>query len=235
MYALVFALFIVILYMYTHTERYEGEEGWNAGGRDVLNGEPQMDDPIMYYMGTHGPILKGKGVTPKVCYDWAKRQGVNHWGWRKNDQSCFFYADPSILTIMRYADDITNTDNVKIGCTEPGVYVINGCADWTKGDMVWGKLDDTTIKKLKTNYDGAYHRISTLDECRRFATDQEYDAFVYATNRHVDKPAACYGLYNSSIDLYDFLGSKAGADGVDDYRYISACTDDTKKVRTGCK
>lgn len=237
MYAVVFALLIVILYMYAHRECYEGEEGWNAGGRDVLNGEPQMEDPIMYYTGTHGPILKGKAPTPKVCYDWAKRQGLNHWGWRKNDQSCFFYADPSILTIMRYADDITNKDSVKIGCTEPGMYVINGCMDWTKGDMTWGKLDDANIKKIKTNYGsvGLNHRISTLDECRRFAADQEYDAFVYATNRQMDKPAACYGVYNNSIDLYDFLGSKVGAEKVDDYRYISACVDGTKKVRTGCK
>lgn len=244
MYAVVFALLIVIFYVYAYRERYEGEivdEGWNAGGRDVLNGEPQMDDPVMYYTGTHGPILKGEGVTPKACYDWAKRHGLNHWGWRKNDKSCFFYADPSILTIMRYADDITNRDNVKIGCTEPGMYVINGCMDWTKGDMAWGKLEDATIKKIKTNYGsvGANHRTSTFDECRRFAADQEYDAFVYATNRHSDlnedKPASCYGVYKSSVDLYDFLGSKAGADKVDDYRYISACVDSTKKVHKGCK
>lgn len=222
MYVVVFALLIVLLYVYTYRERYGGDQ-------DVLNGEPQMDDLIVYYTGTYGPILKGEGVTPKVCYDWAKRQGLNHWGWRKNDQSCFFYADPSILTIMRYADDVINKDNVKIGCTEPGVYVINGCTDWTKGNMAWGKLDDTAIKKIKLS------RTSTIDECRQFASDQEYDAFVYTTNRHPERPTTCYGVYNSSIDLYDFLGSKAGAEKVDDYRYITACTDVTKKVHTGCK
>lgn len=238
MYAVVFALLIVIFYMYAYKERYEGEtveEGWNEGDRDVLSGEPFMNDPIIFYTGTHGRILKGEAETPKVCYDWAKRNGLNHWGWRNDDKSCFFYTDPSTLTIMRYTDNITNKDKVNVGCTEPGVSVINGCTDWTKGDMVWGKSDNT-IKTIKTRYgNNNYYRTSTLDECRKFAEDQEYDAFVYATNRNIMTPAACYGVYENSTALYDFLGSKAGANAIDDYRYITACTDSAKQVRKGCK
>lgn len=250
MYAVVFALLIVIFYMYTYRERYEGEEsggGWNEGDRDVLNGEPLLQqyysDRIVYYLGTHGPILKGQAPTPKVCYDWAKRNGLNHWGWKNDDNSCFFYTDPSVLTIMESRSNIINSNTRKIGCTEPGVKVTDGCMDWTNGDMVWGIENNSPLKKINRQYRPSqntlvsnllHYRQTTLEDCRKFAEEQEYDAFVYGTNINVlgsdaYKRTNCYGVYENTTGLYDWMGSK------DESRYISACTDKTKKIRKGCK
>ena len=243
MYAVLFAILLVIVLLYARrcTETYNS-------GEDVLNGEPKIQEgALVYYPGTYGFSVKaGDAPTPKTCYEWAKRNGVNHWGWRRNDKSCFNYADPSILTLMRYRDDTHNQTNVKIGCTEPGVKVLNGCLDWSKGDMVWGKLGDGRLKKFKVSSpefiesewwnDTRYLlRTTTLEECREAAVEEEYDAFVYATNREGNNPATCYGVYHDSLDLYDFLGGKVGANMIDDYRYITACTDPGKSVRTGCK
>ena len=231
MYAIAFAIVLLIVLLYT--QRYT--EAYNSG-EDVFSGEPKFDGAIAYYPGTYGFSVKpGDAATPKVCYDWAKRNGINHWGWRRSDKSCFNYADPSILTLMRYRGDVQNEDNVKIGCTEPGVNVINGCTDWSKGDIVWGIKSGISTKRIVSSYINNYHlRVATLDECRAAAEDLEYDAFIYATNRNDDTPAVCWGVYNNSSDLYDFLGGKAGASQIDDYRYITACTDPEKKVRTGC-
>jgi hypothetical protein len=231
MYAVLFAILLVIVLLYARrcTETYNS-------GEDVLNGEPKIEGAFVYYPGTYGFSVKAGGApTPKTCYEWAKRNGVNHWGWRRNDKSCFNYADPSILTLMRYRDDTHNQTNVKIGCTEPGVKVMNGCLDWSKGNMVWGKLDDSKLKKFIPAVTSTYLRTTSLEECRAAAAEEEYDAFVYTTNRHDLYPATCYGVYNNSLDLYDFLGGKVGSDMIDDYRYITACTDPEKSVRTGCK
>lgn len=231
MYAIAFAIVLLIVLLYT--QRYT--EAYNSG-EDVFNGEPKIDGAIAYYPGTYGFSVKGGDAsTAKKCYEWSKRNGVNHWGWRRNNNSCFHYADPSILTLLRYREEGQNADNVKIGCTEPGVNVINGCTDWSKGDIVWGKLSDDKLKKFKPEIAGSYLRVTTLDECRAAAEDLEYDAFVYATNRHDEYPATCYGVYKDSLELYDFLGGKVGSDLIDDYRYITGCTDPEKKVRLGCR
>jgi len=241
MYAVLFAILLVIVLLYARrcTETYNS-------GEDVLNGEPKFEGAFVYYPGTYGFSVKAGGApTPKKCYEWAKRNGVNHWGCRRNDKSCFNYADPSILTLMRYRGATHNQTNVKIGCTEPGVKVMNGCLDWSKGNMVWGKLGDGKLRKfivsgLLRNGDERpglenFMRTRSFEECRAAAAEKEYDAFVYTTNRHDNDPATCYGVYNNSLDLYDFLGGKVGSDMIDDYRYITACTDPEKSVRTGCK
>ena len=230
MYAFIILLLVVVLlYARRCTENYNP-------GEDVINGEPKLDGTFAYYPGTYGFSVKPGGASSaKICYGWAKRNGLNHWGWRKNDKSCFSYADPSVLTLMRYRDSRQNETNVKIGCTKPGVSVVNGCMDWSNRDFVWGKLDDDRLKLFDPEIAGSYLRVGTMDECRKAASKKEYDAFVYATNRHPDQPATCYGVYKNSLDLYDFLGGKIGSDLIDDYRYITACTDPTKKVVTGCK
>ena len=243
MYAVLFAILLVIVLLYARrcTETYNS-------GEDVLNGEPKIEGAFVYYPGTYGFSVKAGGApTPKKCYEWAKRNGVNHWGWRRNDKSCFNYADPSILTLMRYRDDTHNQTNVKIGCTEPGVKVMNGCLDWSKGNMVWGKLGDGNksavtsalnagkLKKFIPAVTSTYLPTTSFEECRAAAAEKEYDAFVYKTNRNDNDPATCYGVYNNSLDLYDFLGGKVGVNKIDDYRYITACTDPEKSVRTGCK
>ena len=238
MYAIAFAIVLLIVLLYT--QRYT--EAYNSG-EDVFNGEPKLDSAIVYYPGTHGFSVKAGGApTAKSCYEWSKRNGVNHWGWRKNDKSCFNYADPTILTVLRYREDVQNVGNVKIGCTEPGVKVINGCMDWSKGDIVWGRLGNyyDTRTRLLSNYMSSngvsYAKISTIEDCRAAAEDLEYDAFVYATNRGDETiPATCFAVYKNSLDLYDFLGGKIGSELFDDYRYITGCTDPEKKVRLGCR
>lgn len=228
MYAFAILLLVaVLLYARRYTEAYNS-------GEDVFSGEPKLDGAFVYYPGTHGFSVKaGDASTAKTCYEWSKRNGVNHWGWRKSDKSCFNYADPSVLTLLRYREDVQNEGSVKIGCTEPGVKVINGCTDWSKGDMVWGKLSDDRLKKFNPEIAGSYIRTASLEECRTTAQDLEYDAFVYATNRHDNNPGTCYGVYTNSLDLYDFMGGKVGS--IDNYRYITACADPEKKVRLGCR
>ena len=167
----------------------------------------------------------GQANSWKDCQKAARREGHKAWGYRKNDKSCWAYFDNNFMMNMRNPGSRNTERNLKVGCTESGVLLSEGCEDWSKGDRVRGAGGAGQRVELGPNHQGL-----SLDQCIAKGKAKGIDAIFYYTNSHPDRryTATCYEI-KDSYNLTGFVGNK------DDMAHVQACTDPSKKVINGCQ
>lgn len=207
---------------------------WVAGNHH--NGTQWVNSqgaPVEWFQGEqHVPIwaqwyLVGAGQANswKDCQEAARREGHKSWGYRKNDKSCWAYYDNNFMMNMRNPGTRSPDSNVKLGCTEPGVLLSEGCEDWSKGDRVRGYGGSGQRVTL-----GPDHQGLSLSQCIAKGKAKGIDAIFYHTQSHPDRrfTATCYEI-KDSYNLTGYTGSK------EDIAHVQACTDPSKKIINGCQ
>lgn len=171
--------------------------------------------------GTWYLVGADEAPTAEDCWKFSKNNGINNWGWRQANKSCWAYMDP----FLGAGNGQTAITNHVVGCTKAGRDYTTGCEDMTVGNIVWGHTSGTEGPP-----DGETHKKVTLAECRRRMKDSGKDAFGYRTNLHGNNgwTATCF-TYEDGDKLKGWFGNGA------DKAHITGCTDTTKKVRDGCK
>lgn len=200
---------------------------WEVSGVNSERGRPSSDavysgKKIKYYGGGEKLLANGRAKAASVCYDYSKSLGINNWGWDRKNKSCFAYIDSNILSAMSDATKVEGKSDYAVGCTEPGLSPKQGCMDFTGGDVVKGNKS-TSHTTIGTDI--------SLEQCRKAAQDNGFDAFLYTTNRYqsaTDHTTKCWSL-NNPEDLRGYTGD------VTDISHLNGCTDKSKKIANACE
>ena len=167
--------------------------------------------------------LVGPGDAPSAedCWKFSKSNGINNWGWRKDDKSCWAYMDP----ILGAGEGQVHPNNHLSGCTKAGRKYTSGCEDFSKGDIVWGHHHQTQGPP-----NTGHHDKMTLEQCRQRMKEEGKEVFGYRTNLHPDNSwtTTCF-TYVDGNSVKGWFGNGA------DKAHVTGCTDPTKMVRNGCK
>jgi hypothetical protein len=208
----------------TPTEPSAPPSSSDVPGVDSVKGRPNgsklsPSQVISYYGGDGDIIPKGQAKTASVCYEASKARGINNWAWDRKDKRCYAYTDSTLFTLMNDNTKIEDKSRYVVGCTEPGVTVAQGCTDFTGGNLVRGWLHGHVRMGDNT-------RTMSLEECRKYAGEQGYDSFMYASDRGWG-PYCHY--YPDAEKLRGWTGKNS------DFGNISGCVDPSKKVINGCQ
>ena len=196
-------------------------------GVDSMKGRPEpagmdgYDPPISIYGGGDYIIPKGQAKTASACYEASKARGINNWAWDRKDKSCYAYTDSTLFTMMNDNAKIEDKSRYVVGCTEPGVTVAQGCTDFTGGNLVKGFMSDVGYVGMGNNT-----TTMSLEECRKYAGEQGYDSFMYASDRAWG-PHCHY--YVDAEGLRGWTGNNS------DFGHVSGCVDPSKKVINACQ
>jgi hypothetical protein len=214
-------------------------------GRPALTAAHKYNDPacdwrdvngcknrIPWYANTEQIVPAGQAETADVCRDFSRSMGINHWGWDRKKKSCFAYVDSSFLNAMSIRDGIEGISDYSVGCTEPGLKVLDGCRDMTKGDVVWGLK--YPAERFKYNYASVpYHQswggIKSFEACRKEANNKGYDMFTFRGSRDTSRAFGYCAYVRKPEDHKGFTGDYGGK------AYMTACTDPSKKVVNACQ
>ena len=193
---------------------------YNAQGAEWFQREQYLPIWAQWYL-----VGSGQANSWKDCQEAARREGHKSWGYRKNDKSCWAYYDNNFMMNMRNPGTRAPDSNYKVGCTEPGVLLSEGCEDWSKGDRVRGPGGSTQRVVL-----GPDHQGLSLDQCIAKGKAKGIDAIFYHTQSHPDRRhvATCYEI-KDSYNLTGYTGQK------EDTLHVQACTDPSKKIINGCQ
>lgn len=206
-----------------------GEVSGGVSGVDNMKGRPgsaASNSGTKYFGGGEKLIPNGDAKTADVCRDYSRTMGVNNWGWDRRNKSCFAYIDGGILTAMGETDanKVEGKNEYIVGCTEPGLQVLDGCYDLTKGNVVRGY-------RMDGGHDyGTGTKIMSAEACRAYANENGYEAFGIRTLRHSGIAAgSCFFYRDAEVGLKGFVGSN------DELSHLSYCTDPSKKIVDGCQ
>lgn len=214
-----------------------GEVAGGVPGVDNMKGRPgsaaivtgsdaTAPSKINYYGGGEKLIPNGDAKTADVCRDYSRTMGINNWGWDRRNKSCFAYIDGAILTAMgeKEANKVEGKNEYIVGCTEPGLQVLDGCLDLTKGNLVKGF-------RSAGGHTDVDNKVMTVEGCRAYANENGYEAVGYRTNRHrnINGNGSCFFYNDAETGLKGYVGDNTSID------HLSFCTDPSKKVIDGCQ
>lgn len=197
-------------------------KGYVAGTKSGETKYPRISFPNVAYT-----VPLGQAKKAEDCRAASERMGHNSWGWRKKDGSCFAYIDSNLIARMYKPDliDQSTLVNFVVGCTQPGMKVLDGCEDWTNGDRVRGKGGASTFVELTPVQRGI-----SLDDCIAKGKAQGKDAILYFTNNrgYQSDVGRCHEIVDTN-NLVGYTGNPT------DIGNIQACTDPSKKIINGCE
>ena len=171
-------------------------------------------------------VAAGRAKSEDDCRTAAERAGYKSWVYNKENKSCYAYIDNTVLMRMGNTTYIDTNYKKKrvVGCTQPGMKVIEGCEDWTIGDKVRGQGGATTTAELEPIETGI-----SLDACIAKGRSQNVDAIRYAGNGSgASTQGKCYEIVDTA-NLVGYTGNPS------EMNYVQACTDPSKKIINGCE
>lgn len=199
----------------------------DSDGNTTYNRDPNTKSQTVGIKQVSYIVPVGGAKSGDDCRAAAERLGHKSWGWNKTNNSCFAYIDNNLLQRMSNSGNIDQAQlgNYVLGCTQPGMKVIDGCEDWNVGDRVRGSGGAARVAELTPIQKGI-----SLGECIAKGKAQDKGAIRYYTNNHSKEinTGRCFEIIDTS-NLVGYTGNP------NDFNYVQACTDPSKKIINGCE